>query len=100
MKLKPSHNISLFVLLLFITNSVSAQQVIPLPTDRGDNLSVFLDNIQFTSITQPNSYGLQFRFVVMGGKLPRQERILIRPQLTQGDSIAAFPPVEIDGQWA
>lgn len=99
MKLKPNYNISLFVLLLFITTSVSAQQVIPLPTDRGDNLSVFLDNIQFTSITQSNSYGLQFRFVVMGGKLPRQERILIRPQLTQGDSIAAFPPVEIDGQW-
>ena len=99
MKMKPNYNISLFVLLLFITISVSAQQVIPLPTDRGDNLSVFLDNIQFTSLTQTNSYGLQFRFVVMGGKLPRQERILIRPQLTQGDSIAAFPPVEIDGQW-
>lgn len=86
-------------MLLFFTNSVSAQQVIPLPTDRGDNLSVFLDNIQFTFITETNSYGLQFRFVVMGGKLPRQERILIRPQLANGDNIAAFPPVEIDGQW-
>ena len=99
MKLKPSYKLSLFVLLLFFTNSVSAQQVIPLPTDRGDNLSVFLDNIQFTFITETNSYGLQFRFVVMGGKLPRQERILIRPQLANGDNIAAFPPVEIDGQW-
>ncbi len=100
MKLKPSYKLSLFVLLLFFTNSVSAQQVIPLPTDRGDNLSVFLDNIQFSFITETNSYGLQFRFVVMGGKLPRQERILIRPQLANGDNIAAFPPVEIDGQWA
>ena len=99
MKLKPSYKLSLFVLLLFITQSVSAQQVIPLPTDRGDNLSVFLDNIQFSFITETNSYGLQFRFVVMGGKLPRQERILIRPQLANGDNIAAFPPVEIDGQW-
>ena len=99
MKLKPSYKLSLIVLLLFFTNSVSAQQVIPLPTDRGDNLSVFLDNIQFTFITETNSYGLQFRFVVMGGKLPRQERILIRPQLANGDNIAAFPPVEIDGQW-
>lgn len=99
MKLKPNYKLSLIVMLLFFTNSVSAQQVIPLPTDRGDNLSVFLDNIQFTFITETNSYGLQFRFVVMGGKLPRQERILIRPQLANGDNIAAFPPVEIDGQW-
>ena len=99
MKMKPIYNISLFVLLLFITSSVSAQQVIPLPTDRGDKLSVFLDNIQFTAITQTNSYGLRFRFVIMGGKLPRQERILIRPQLANGDSVAAFPPVEIDGLW-
>ena len=99
MKLKPNYKLSLIVMLLFFTNSVSAQQVIPLPTDRGDNLSVFLDDIQFSFITETNSYGLQFRFVVMGGKLPRQERILIRPQLANGDNIAAFPPVEIDGQW-
>ena len=99
MRLKPKYKRLLIVLLQFFTISVSAQQVIPLPTDRGDNLSVFLDNIQFTYITETNSYGLQFRFVVMGGKLPRQERILIRPQLANGDNITAFPPVEIDGQW-
>ena len=98
MKMKPNYNISLFVLLLVITNSVLAQQVISLPTDKGDKLSVSLDNIHFTSISETNGYGLQFSFVVKEGKLPRKEHIVIRPQLTFGDSIAAFPPVEIDGQ--
>lgn len=69
--MRPNIRLSLFVLLLLITNTVSAQQVIPLSADKGDNLSVFLDNIQFTSISGTNSYGLKFRFVVMGSKLPR-----------------------------
>ena len=90
----------LSALLLFIVSAVQAQQVIPLPGGRNDKLAVFIDSVFFTSLTDANDYGLQFRFVVMGDKLPRKERIVIRPLLTSGDSTAAFPPVEIDGQWA
>lgn len=85
--------------LLFIVSAVQAQHVIPLPHGKNDKLTVCIDSVLFASVADADDYGLQFRFVVMGDKLPRKERIVIRPLLTCGDSIAAFPPVEIDGQW-
>ena len=89
----------LSVILLFVVSTVQAQQVIPLPGDSNDKLAVFIDSVFFTSLADDNDYGLQFRFVVLGDQLPRKERIVIRPLLTNGDSTAAFQPVEIDGQW-
>jgi outer membrane protein OmpA-like peptidoglycan-associated protein len=90
----------LSALLLFIVSSVQAQHIIPLPGAKNDKLTVCIDSVYFTSLPGANDYGLQFRFVVMGDKLPRKEHIVIRPQLTSGDSVVSFPPVEIDGQWA
>lgn len=89
----------LSVVLLFIVASVQAQQVIPLPNGKNDKLTVCIDSVQFATLAGGGDYGLQFRFVLMGDKLPRKERIVIRPLLTGGDNVAAFPPVEIDGQW-
>ena len=86
-------------LLLFVVSAARAQHLIPLPNGKDDNLTVCIDSVQFASFSYSNAYDLQFRFVVMGDKLPRKERIVIRPLLTCGDSTAAFPPVEIDGQW-
>lgn len=87
------------VLLLFIVSAVQAQHVIPLPHGKNDKLTVCIDSVLFASLADANDYSLQFRFVVMGDKLPRKERIVISPLLTSGDNVAAFPPVEIDGQW-
>lgn len=86
-------------LLLFIVSAVQAQHVIPLPSGVNDNLAVCIDSVRFASLADADDYGLQFRFVVIGDRLPREERIVIRPLLTCGDSIAAFPPIEIDGLW-
>lgn len=86
-------------LLLFIVSAVQAQHVIPLPHGKNDKLTVCIDSVLFASLADANDYSLQFRFVVMGDKLPRKERIVISPLLTCGDNVAAFPSVEIDGQW-
>ena len=86
-------------LLLFVVSAAQAQHLIPLPNGKDDNLTVCIDSVRFASFSYSNAYDLQFRFVVMGDRLPRKERIVIRPLLTCGDSTAAFPPVEIDGQW-
>lgn len=87
------------VLLLFIVSAAQAQHVIPLPHGKNDKLTVCIDSVLFASLADANDYSLQFRFVVMGDKLPRKERIVISPLLTCGDNVAAFPSVEIDGQW-
>ncbi len=89
----------MLVLLLFIVSAVRAQHVIPLPHGKNDKLTVCIDSVLFASLADANDYSLQFRFVVMGDKLPRKERIVISPLLTSGDNVAAFPSVEIDGQW-
>lgn len=86
-------------LLLFVVTAVRSQHVIPLPNGKDDNLTVCIDSVLFASIAGTGDYGLQFRYVVMGDKLPRKERIVIRPLLSCGDSTAVYPPVEIDGQW-
>lgn len=87
------------VLLLFIVSAAQAQHVIPLPHGKNDKLTVCIDSVLFASLADANDYSLQFRFVVMGDKLPRKERIVISPLLTCGDNVAAFPSVEIDGRW-
>lgn len=87
------------VLLLFIVSAAQAQHVIPLPHGKNDKLTVCIDSVLFASLADANDYSLQFRFVVMGDKLPRKERIVISPLLTSGDNVAAFPSVVIDGQW-
>ena len=80
-------------------SSIQAQQIIPLPS-KNDNLTVYVDSVLLVHQADSANIALQFRFLLMGGTLPRQERIVISPLLTNGDSLLAFPTVEVDGNWA
>ena len=91
---------AIVTLLLFASvSNIQAQQIIPLPS-KNDNLTVYVDSVLLVHQADSANIAVQFRFLLMGGTLPRQERIVISPLLTNGDSLLAFPTVEIDGNWA
>lgn len=89
----------LSTLLLFVVSAAQAQKVIPLARSTSDGLSVYIDSIQLAPLADTSHYGLQFRFAVMGGKVPQGEQVIISPHLSSGGNIANFPTMTIDNKW-
>ncbi|MBQ7662441.1 MAG: hypothetical protein IJS48_03615 [Prevotella sp.] len=89
----------LSTLLLFVVSAAQAQKVIPLARSTSDGLSVYIDSIQLAPLADTSHYGLQFRFAVMGGKVPQGEQVIISPHLSSGRNIANFPTMTIDNKW-
>ena len=92
---------AMVVLLLLCTSisNIQAQQIIPLPSSKSDNLALYIDSVLLVHQADSANMALQFRFLLVGGKLPRQERITISPMLINGDSLVTYPTAEIDGSW-
>ena len=89
-----------FVLLLGTALQAQAQQqIIPLSSDEGDHRSVAVDNVLLTECG-PDELGFTMSFALLGGTLPRQERVYIIPQLMLDEQTSSFPAIEIMGSWA
>ena len=90
----------LLVLLLCTALQAQAQQqVIPLSSDENDHRSVAIDNVLLTECG-PDELGFTMSFALLGGTLPRQERVYIIPQLMLAEETSNFPAIEILGSWA
>ena len=94
----------LLVLLFGTTQQVVAQQqIIPLyneeSTNKNDELMLGIDNVLLTECGT-DSLGFTMSFALLGGKLPRQERVFIIPQLILNNQTSNFPAIEIMGTWA
>ena len=94
----------LLVLLFGTTQQVVAQQqIIPLyneeSTNKNDELMLGIDNVLLTECGT-DSLGFTMSFALLGGKLPRQERVFIIPQLIFNNQTSNFPAIEIMGTWA
>ena len=94
----------LLVLLFGTTQQVVAQQqIIPLyneeSTNKNDELMLGIDNVLLTECGS-DSLGFTMSFALLGGKLPRQERVFIIPQLILNNQTSNFPAIEIMGTWA
>ena len=93
------------LVLLFGTpqHVVAQQQIIPLYNDENVNenekLMVGIDNVLLTECGA-DKLGFTMSFALLGGKLPRQERVYIIPQLILDEQTSSFPAIEIMGTWA
>ena len=104
----------LLVLLLGLACPVAAQQqIIPLYNNanvndddnpngnenQNEKLMVGIDNVLLTECGT-DQLGYTMSFALLGGKLPRQERVYIIPQLIFDEQTSNFPAIEILGSWA
>ena len=94
----------LLVLLFGLVRPVAAQQqIIPLfnneNINENDKLMVGIDNVLLTECGT-DKLGFTMSFALLGGKLPRQERVYIIPQLMLNEQTSNFPAIEILGSWA
>ena len=94
----------LLVLLFGQAKPVAAQQqIIPLYNDEtvneNEQLMVGIDNVLLTECGA-DKLGFTMSFALLGGKLPRQERVYIIPQLILDEQMSNFPAIEIMGTWA
>ena len=96
----------LLVLLFGTTRQALAQQfVIPLydnenqKENQNGTLMVGVDNVLLTECGT-DELGFTMSFALLGGTLPRQQRVFIIPQLMLDDEVANFPAIEIMGSWA
>lgn len=90
------------VLAILTIASMSAwaqQQIIPLSSDENDHRSVAIDNVLLTECGR-DELGFTMSFALLGGTLPRQERVYIIPQLILKKQTSSFPAIEILGTWA
>jgi hypothetical protein len=98
--------LAVFVLLLGLSQQALAQQfVIPLydnenqKENQNGTLMVGVDNVLLTECGT-DELGFTMSFALLGGTLPRQQRVFIIPQLMLDDEVANFPAIEIMGSWA
>ena len=94
-------NVVVLLVLLLCTalQAQAQQQVIPLSSDENDHRSVAIDNVLLTECG-PDELGFTMSFALLGGTLPRQERVYIIPQLMLAEETSNFPAIEILGSWA
>ena len=100
-----------FVLLVLLFGQVlsvaAQQQIIPLYNNENEGesltenekLMVGIDNVLLTECGS-DQLGYTMSFALLGGKLPRQERVYIIPQLIFDEQTSNFPAIEILGSWA
>lgn len=89
----------LTILLIVSTEAMAQQQVVPLSSDENDHRSVAIDNVLLTECGS-DELGFNMSFALLGGTLPRQERVYIIPQLILKEQTSNFPAIEILGSWA
>ena len=89
----------LVTLLVWAQFVMAQQQVIPLSSNENDHRSVAIDNVLLTECGA-DQLGFTMSFALLGGTLPRQERVYIIPQLILSEQISNFPAIEILGSWA
>ena len=102
--------IALCVMLFGLLRPATAQQqIIPLygnenenqNQNRNDNqkLMMGIDNVLLVDCGS-DKLGFSMSFALLGGTLPREERVFVIPQLILHEYTSSFPAIEIMGSWA